>query len=135
MGNKRKKGGKKVIQESRLPEDTTLGNDAKQRKIPTLVMWCLPVVNRLRYMFLNPKEAALMIWWDDERNLDDDKIGHPADGTQWQSFDDKHKEFSADPRNVRFGLSTDGMNPFNERMSNNSTWLVILTMHIPTWLC
>ena len=34
------------------------------------------------------------------------------------------------------GLSTDGMNLFNERMSNHNTWPVILTMYnIPTWLC
>ena len=99
-------------------------------------MWYLLVVDRLRRMFLNPKEAKLMTCWDDERKLVDDVIAHPADGTQWQSFDDKHKEFSADPRNVWFGLSTDGMNPFNERTSDHSTWLVILTMYnIPTWLC
>jgi len=43
-GNKRnKKGAKKVVQESQPPEDTTLGNDAKKRKIPHLVMWYLPV--------------------------------------------------------------------------------------------
>ena len=67
-------------------------------------------------------------WWDDERKVDDDKITHPADCSQWQRFDEKHKEFSDDPRNIRFGLSTDGMNPFNERMSGHSTWPVILTM-------
>jgi hypothetical protein len=68
--------------------------------------------------------------------VDDDKIGHSADGTQWQSFDDKHTKFSADPTNVRFGLSTDGMNPFNERISNHITWPMILTMYnIPTCLC
>ena len=39
-------------------------------------MWYLPVVDRLRRMFLNPKEAALMTWWDDERKVDDDKIAH-----------------------------------------------------------
>jgi hypothetical protein len=28
------------------------------------------------------------------------------------------------------------MNPFNERMTDDSTWPVILTMYnIPTWLC
>jgi hypothetical protein len=44
--------------------------------------------------------------------------------------------FSSDPRNVRFALSTDGINPFNERMSDHSTWPVILTMYnILTWLC
>jgi hypothetical protein len=33
-------------------------------------------------------------------------------------------------------LSTDGINPFNERMSDHNTWPVILTMYnIPTWLC
>jgi len=38
-GNKRnKKGVKKAVQESQPSEDTPLGNDAKQRRIPTLVM-------------------------------------------------------------------------------------------------
>ena len=83
-------------------------------------MWYLPVVDRLRHMFLNPKEATLKTWWD-ERKVVDDVIAHPGDGTQWQRFDDKHKDFSADPRNVRFGLSTDGMNPFNERTNDHNT--------------
>ena len=84
-------------------------------------MWYLPVTDCLRCIFLNPKEAALMTWWGDERKVDNDKIAHPTDCSQWQRFDEKHKEFSDDPRNVRFGLSTDGMNLFNERMSNHST--------------
>jgi hypothetical protein len=80
IGNKRnKKGVKKVVQESQPPEDTPLGNDAKQRRIPALVMWYLLVTDRLRRMFLSPKEATLMTWWDDERKVDDDKIAHPAD--------------------------------------------------------
>jgi hypothetical protein len=136
-GNKRKKGGKKVVQDSQCPEDDTpFGNDEKQRRIPALVMWYLPVVNRLRRMFPSPKEVVLMTWWDDECTVGDDEIAHPGDGTQWQRFDDKHKEFSADPRNIQFGLSTDGMNPFNERTSDHNTWPVILTMYnILTWLC
>jgi hypothetical protein len=87
-------------------------------------------------MFLNPKEATLMTWWDDECKVDDDNIAHPADCSQWQALDEKHKDFSEDPRNIRFGLSTDGMNPFNERMSGHNTWPVILTLYnIPTYLC
>jgi hypothetical protein len=39
-------------------------------------------------------------------------------------------------RNIRFSLSTDGMNPFGENMTVHSTWPVILAMYnIPTWLC
>ena len=45
-GNKRKKGGKKVVQDSQHLEDIPLGNDANQRRIPALVMWYLPVVDR-----------------------------------------------------------------------------------------
>ena len=107
-----------MVQDSQPLEDTPLGNNAKQRRIPALVMWYLPVVDCLRCMFLNPKKAALMTWWDDERNVVDDVIAHRGDGTQWQRFDDKHKDFSADLRNVRFGLSTDGMDPFNERTND-----------------
>jgi hypothetical protein len=131
-----KKGTKKAVQESQPPEDTPLGNDAKERRISAMVMWYLPVTDRLRHIFLKPKEVALMTWWDDECKVNNDKIAHPADCSQWQAFNEKQKEFSADLRNVRFGLSTDGMNPFNERMSDHNTWPVILTMYnIPTWLC
>jgi hypothetical protein len=91
-GNKRnKKGMKKPVQESQSPEFTPLGNDVKKRRIPALVMWYLPMTDRLRRMFLNPKEATLMTWWDDERKVDDDKITHPADCSQWQAFVDKHR--------------------------------------------
>ena len=65
-----------MVQESQPQEDTPLGNDAKQRRIPTLVMWSLLVIDHLRHIFLNPKEATLMTWWDDERKVDDDKIAH-----------------------------------------------------------
>ena len=41
-------------------------------------MWYLPVTDRLRRIFLNPKEATLMTWWDDERNVDNDKIARGA---------------------------------------------------------
>ena len=75
MGKKRnRKGIKKVVQESQPPEDTLLGNDAKHRRILALVMWYLPVTDRLRRIFLNSKEATLMTWWDDERKVDDDKL-------------------------------------------------------------
>ena len=77
--NKRKKGGQKEAHNTTLQEDTPLGYEAKQRKILALVIWYLPVVDHLRQMFLNPKEAAMMTWWDDERKKDDDGIQHPVD--------------------------------------------------------
>jgi hypothetical protein len=82
MGNKRtKKGMKKAVQESQPLEDTPLGNYARKRRVPALVMWYLPVIDRLRRIFLNPKEAMLMTWWDDDRKVDDDVIAHPINGS------------------------------------------------------
>jgi hypothetical protein len=57
---KKKKGGKKEVQDYQPQVDTPLGNDTKQRQILALVMWYLPIVDHLRHMFLNPKEYALM---------------------------------------------------------------------------
>jgi hypothetical protein len=34
--------------------------DNKKRKIPTLVMWYLPVINRLKRVFSNPRDAELV---------------------------------------------------------------------------
>ena len=45
-------------------------------------------------------------------------------------------DFDMDPRNIRFGLSTDGMNTFGEWGSSHSTWPVTLYMfNLPSWLC
>jgi hypothetical protein len=39
-------------------------------------------------------------------------------------------------RNIRFGLSIDGMNPFEETGSSHSTWSVTLCIYnLPSWLC
>jgi hypothetical protein len=45
-------------------------------------------------------------------------------------------EFGKEARNVRFALSTDGMNPFGDLSSSHKTSLVILTIYnLPPWLC
>ena len=119
-------------------DDATLGMSEKQSKISAMVMWYLPVFDRLRHFFSNPKDVELMRWWNsDQRKKGDGKLRHPSDARQWKEFDDQYyQEFGNDPRNVRFALSTDGMNPLGEQSSTHSTWPVILTMYnLPTWLC
>jgi hypothetical protein len=69
-------------------------------------------------MFSNTRESQLLHWHVQRER--DGKIRHPADGRQWKYFDLSHEEdFSNDPRNIRFGLSTGGMNPFGEMMNLN----------------
>ncbi|KAL0539850.1 hypothetical protein IC582_024071 [Cucumis melo] len=44
--------------------------------------------------------------------------------------------FWSEPRNLRLGLSTDGINPFGDLSSNYSCWPVITTIYnLPPWLC
>jgi hypothetical protein len=79
-----------------------------------------------------------MCWWNsDKRKKGDGKLQHPADAHQWKKFDEQYYlKFGKDSRNVRFALSTDGMNPFNEMTCTHSTWPEILMMYnLPTWLC
>ena len=99
-----------------------------KKGIPALVMWYLPIIPRLKCFFANPRDAELTCWNEDKRKKDR-MLRHPTDAMQWRKIDTIYPTFGGDPRNLRFGLSTDGMNPFGERSSTHSTWLVILTIY------
>jgi Transposase family tnp2 len=63
-------------------------------------------------------------------------LRHPADSPEWTSIDIKHGNFASDPRNLRIGLCTDGMNPYGNMSSRHSTWPVLLCIYnLPPWLC
>ncbi|XP_066163055.1 uncharacterized protein, partial [Oryza sativa Japonica Group] len=84
-----------------------------KKRIPAKVMWYFPIIPRLRRLFRNKGNARMLRWHAEERQQDG-MLRHPADGSQWRNIDRKFKEFGKDARNIRFGLSTDGMNPFGE---------------------
>ena len=100
-------------------------------------MWYLSPIDRLRRLFSNPRDLELMRWWAlDERKKDDGVLCHPSDAQQWKDFDANYLEFHEDSRNVRFTLSTNGMNPFGDKTSTHNTWPVILSIYnLPPWLC
>jgi hypothetical protein len=107
-----------------------------KRKIPALVMWYLLVIDCLKRVLSNPRDAELMRWHSGKRRKNNEEIRHPTDGTQWKFFDLQYPKFAAESRNIMFTLSTIGMNPFGENRTMHSTWPVILTMYnIPTWIC
>jgi hypothetical protein len=82
-----------------------------KKKIPTKVMWYFPTIPRLKRLFRNRAHAKLMRWHKEERKHDQ-MLRHPADGLQWRNVDREFSDFDNDARNIRFGLSTDIMNPF-----------------------
>jgi len=63
--------------------------------------------------FRNKDHAKLLRWHKEDRKVDN-MFRHPADGSQWRPIDREFLEFAKDARNLRFALSTDGMNPFGE---------------------
>ena len=95
------------------------------------------MIDRLRALFGNPKDAKLVSWHGSAECIKGDgKLRHPSDGKQWKRFNATFPGFGAEARNVRFALSTDRMNPFGDLSSTHSTWPVILTIYnLPPYLC
>jgi hypothetical protein len=69
------------------------------KKIPALVMWYHPVVDRWRCLFANPEDTKHMSWRASDEHKNNGKLRHPADGKKWQDFNDNHRDFVDEPRN------------------------------------
>jgi len=66
----------------------------------------------------------------------DGLLRHPADSLQWKNIDKEFPKFGKESRKLRFGLVTDGMNPFGNLCSNHSSWPVLLVIYnLPPALC
>ncbi|XP_071676620.1 uncharacterized protein [Lolium perenne] len=106
-----------------------------RKRVPAKVMWYAPIIPRLKRLFRNKEHARLLRWHKEDRKKDE-MLRHPADGSQWRTIDREFPDFADDARNLRFGLSTDGMNPFGEQSCSHSTWPVTLCIYnLPPWLC
>jgi hypothetical protein len=79
----KKKTAKKQIPSPRDEEE----EGYMQRKSPALLVWYLPVIDRLHALFGNPEDAQLMSKHASvECMKDDGKLRHPSDGKQWKRF-------------------------------------------------
>ena len=106
-----------------------------RKRVPAKVMWYAPIIPRLKRLFRNKEHAKLLRWHMEDRKKDE-MLRHPADGSQWRKIERKFPRFADDARNLWFGLSTDGMNPFGEQSCSHSTWPVTLCIYnLPPWLC
>lgn len=82
------------------------------------------------------QETSKQLRWHDTNKSKDEKLRHPVDSLAWNKIDKKWPSFASDPRNLRFGLATDGFSPFTDPRSTYSCWPVILvTYNLPPWLC
>lgn len=111
------------------------------KKVPRKVVWYFPITPRLQRYFVDPKEAKLMQWHAERQKPEEDPemgymLTHPSDAGQWQALDIAFPRFGGDARNIRLGMSTDGLNPFGNQSSTHSTWPVFVwPYNLPPWLC
>ncbi|XP_062085629.1 uncharacterized protein LOC133791727 [Humulus lupulus] len=110
------------------------GEDIKEG-IPTKVLWYLPPIPRFIRLFRNVELAKSLSWHANER-VKDGKLRHPTDSIAWRRVDLKWPSFGDESRNLRLGLSTDGINLHNNLSSKYSCWPVMLVIYnLPPWLC
>jgi hypothetical protein len=55
--------------------------DKTKRIFFALVMWYLTVIDHLKHLFSNSRDAELVCWHSEKRRENDEEIQHPADGT------------------------------------------------------
>ncbi|XP_074322988.1 uncharacterized protein LOC141659944 [Apium graveolens] len=95
-----------------------VAKDGKLRvNSPAKVMWYFPIIPRFKRMFKSPDTAKQLIWHSKQRS-NDGQMRHPADSPSWRNIDYRWPSFASDPRNLRLVLGTDGINPFNNGLSN-----------------
>ncbi|PNY02971.1 hypothetical protein L195_g026293 [Trifolium pratense] len=116
-------------------KDNDFNCDGSIQHPPAKVLWYLPIIPRLKRLFNNVNDAKNIRWHADERKCDG-YVRHPADSIQWKKIDALYPEFGNEPRNLRLGLATDGMNPFGNLSTNHSSWPVLLIIYnLPPSIC
>ncbi|XP_019236804.1 PREDICTED: uncharacterized protein LOC109217034 [Nicotiana attenuata] len=105
------------------------------KKVAHKVLRHFPTKPRLQRLYM-ARETAKKMRRHKEEHVDDGILRHPSDAMAWKSFDEKHPSFSAELRNVRLGLASDGFQPYGNMSSNRSIWPVVLVPYnLPPWDC
>ena len=87
-------------------------------------------------MFISKKSSREVQWHKLKRQPVDNELSHPTDGEAWKELDHIHVDFSADPRNIKLGIATNGFNRFGNISTYYSMWPVfVLPYNLPPWAC
>ncbi|KAL6194567.1 hypothetical protein ACLB2K_035649 [Fragaria x ananassa] len=97
-------------------------------EVPAKVLRYFPIIPRIKRMFLSASNSELLTWHSTHHSHDG-MMRHPVDSIQWRTVDQKWPSFASEPRNLRFGLATDGFNPYKNLSSTHSIWPVILVIY------
>jgi hypothetical protein len=105
-------------------------------KVPQKAMRYFPLIPRLLHTYRCSDLAELQVWHSKHRSSDG-IMRMPVDSPANKYVEEEWPEFGEDPRNVRLGLATDGISPFNlaGKAQPYSVWpVVLINYNIPPWL-
>ena len=120
----------------KVKKNAVSDGEKKGKGQPSKVLWYLPIIPRLTRLFSNAEEAKKLQWHSEERIFDVKYLQHPADSPQWKKINEMFPDFGNEPRNIRFGIFIDGINPYGTLNTTHSAWPVILVIYnLPPWLC
>lgn len=100
----------------------------KEKGNPAKVLWYISIIPRFKRLFVNTNDAKNLRWHANKK-ISDGKFQHPDDSSKWKKIDRLFSEFGNEPRNLRLGLSTNGMNPYGSLSSIRSIWPVLLVIY------
>lgn len=104
------------------------------KRIPTKVLWYFPIIPRMKRLF-QTKTIAKDLTWHETTRKKDGVLRHPADSQAWRAIDHEFPEIANDPRNLRLGISADGVD-VNRGNRHHSVWPVLTVIYnLPPWLC
>jgi hypothetical protein len=82
MKKKIKNKNKIAIGPENVDDETDPDKKDKKKKIPTLVMLYILVIDHLKCVFFSPRDAELVRWHSEKHRENDEEIHHPTDETQ-----------------------------------------------------
>ncbi|GKC93916.1 putative transposon, En/Spm-like protein [Tanacetum coccineum] len=97
-------------------------------------MWYFPIITRLQRLF-KIQSISKELKWHATRRITDGVLRHHADSQTWRTIDKKFPEIAEDPRNLRLGISADGVD-VNTGNRHHSVWPILTVIYnLPPWLC
>ena len=79
---------------------------------PAKMLWYLLIIPRFKRLFANGDNAKDLTWHVDGRNCNG-MFRHSVDSSKWKKNNRLYSDFGKDARNIKLGLATDGMNPYD----------------------
>lgn len=120
----------------KVKDNNGYDNDYDSKKSPSAkVLWHMPIIPRFKRLFNNMSDTKNIRWLINERKYDG-KNFHVADSLQWKKSDSLFSDFDHELRNLRLGLDTDRIIPFDNLSTNHTSWPILLTIYkLYPWLC